>query len=484
MRGSAVIAEVRIRRGEYHDSVRLMQVSRALLDVPGVDDALVAMATDLNLGLLEDLGFDLDPLGDTDVNDLLVAVRATDETALEAATRALDEGLAPPVVDASGPMAPLPLHTIESVARSIGANLALVSVPGPHAFVEAMAALHRGLHVMVFSDNVPVDQEVLLKQEASERALLVMGPDCGTAIVNGVGLGFANAVQSGPVGIAGASGTGIQQVSCLLDDAGVGVRHALGTGSRDLSVEVGGVSTLQALAALDADPTVEIIVVISKPPAPQVAVRVREAATACATPVVLAFLGEEGVTLEGAANDVLAHLGRGTVPPLSWPSPIGRLARPGTLRGLFSGGTLRDEARSIASARLGPVAIDPQADGHGLVDLGGDEFTQGRAHPMIDQRLLIDHIDEAATDSATGVILLDVVLGYGAHPDPASGLAPAITDAVERGIGVVVSLCGCSGDPQDRSRQAETLQQTGASVWASNAAAARYAVSLVDGGER
>jgi FdrA protein len=461
-----------------------MQVSRALLDVPGVADALVAMATILNLELLKDLGFDLSPLGNTDANDLLVAVRATDEPAFEAATRALDEGLTPPVVDVAGPMTPPPLHTIESVARSIGANLALVSVPGSHAFVEAMAALRRGLHVMVFSDNVPVNQEVLLKQEASERALLVMGPDCGTAIINGVGLGFANAVRSGRVGIAGASGTGIQQLSCLLDDAGVGVRHALGTGSRDLSAEVGGASTLQALAALDADPAVDIIVLVSKPPAPQVAARVGETAAACATPVFLAFLGEEGVTLEGVASDVLAHLGRATVPPRFWPSPIARLPRPGTLRGLFSGGTLRDEARSIASARLGPVATDPRADGHRLVDLGADEFTLGRAHPMIDQRLLIDHIDEATTDSATGVILLDVVLGYGAHPDPASGLAPVITDAVERGIGVVVSLCGCSGDPQDRGRQAETLQQAGASVWSSNAAAARCAVSLVGGDER
>ena len=479
-----MITRVEIRRGEYHDSVRLMQASRALLDAPGIDEALVAMATDLNLGLLEDLGFMLDPAESVGPNDLLVAARARDETALGGALQVLDDRLAPSLATGPGPMLPPPPHTVEAAARAVGANLALVSVPGPHAFVEAMAALRSGLHVMVFSDNVPVEQEVLLKQVANELALLVMGPDCGTAIVGGVGLGFANAVRPGPVGITGASGTGIQQLSCLLDDAGVGTRHALGTGSRDLSAEVGGASTLQALAALDADPAIEVIVVVSKPPAPAVAARVRERAMGCETPVVLTFLGEEGVTLEGAAEAVLTRLGRTMPSPLSWPSAPGIDPRPGSLRGLFSGGTLRDEARSIASARLGPAAIDARAEGHRLVDLGGDEFTRGRAHPMIDQRLLFDHFEEVIGDDTTGVVLLDVVLGYGAHPDPASGLVPAIERAVERDIGVVVSLCGCAGDPQDRDRQAQTLQGAGASVWSSNAAAVRHAVALVGRGER
>ena len=479
-----MITRVEIRRGEYHDSVRLMQVSRALLDSPGIDDALVAMATDLNLGLLEDLGFDLDPEERTGPNDLLVAVRARDEAALETALRALEDGLAPPTTAGTGPMVPPPPRTIESAARTVDANIALVSVPGPHAFVEAMAALRSGLHVMVFSDNVPVEQEVLLKQAAIERGRLMMGPDCGTAIIGGLGLGFANAIRPGPVGIAGASGTGIQQLSCLLDDAGVGTRHALGTGSRDLSAEVGGASTLQALAALDADPAVDVIVVVSKPPAPAVAARVRERAKGCETPVVLTFLGEEGVTLEGAAEAVLTRLGRTMPSPPSWPSPPGIDPRPGSLRGLFSGGTLRDEARAIAAARLVPTTTDAHAEGHYLLDLGGDEFTRGRAHPMIDQRLLIEHFEEVIGDDTTGVVLLDVVLGYGAHPDPASGLVPAIERAVDRDVGVVVSLCGCAGDPQDRGRQAHTLQRAGASVWSSNAAAARHAAALVGGGER
>ena len=465
-----------IRSGRYHDSVRLMQASRALLEVSGIQDALVAMATDLNLELLAGMGFDLESACGAGPDDLLVAIRAADPADVEVAHRCLDEVLSlrpeAPARWALGPSA----RTIESATRRIEANVALVSVPGPHAFVEAMAALRAGLHVMVFSDNVPIEQEVTLKREAARRNLLVMGPDCGTTIVSGVGLGFANVVLPGPIGITGASGTGIQQLCCLLDAADVGVRHALGTGSRDLSVEVGAASTMSALAALDAEPSVEVILVVSKPPAPTVAARVREAAAACATPVVMALLGESGSTLEEAAAEATRLLERTAPSPLSWPTPIGRKPRPGVLRGLFSGGTLMDEAAVIAAA-------DPDVPEHRLVDLGADEYTQGRPHPMIDYRLRLEQLHEAADDPTTAVILLDVVLGHGAHPDPASELAPAIRETADRGAAVVVSLCGTRHDPQDRDSQASMLQRAGASVWLSNAAAARHAVALAKGHE-
>ena len=297
-------------------------------------------------------------------------------------------------------------------------------MPGPHAFVEAMDALHAGMSVMVFSDNVPLAQEVALKQEAARRGLLVMGPGAGTAIVHGVGLGFANAVRPGPVGIVGASGTGIQQMCCLLDDAGVGVRHALGTGSRDLSDEVGGASTLAALEALAADPEVEVIVVISKPPGPEAAERVRRAAAGCGKPAAVAFMGE--TTLEEAAGDVLRLLDRPVLQAFTdWAIVEGR-HRPGRLLGLFSGGTLRDEARAVAGAVLGEISTEAGAPGHTMLDLGDDEYTRGRPHPMIDHRTRLDFLARAAADPTVGVVLLDVVLGYGAHPDPAAALAPAV----------------------------------------------------------
>jgi FdrA protein len=459
---------VEVHRGRYYDSVRLMQVSREVLAASGVVEALVAMATELNLELLDAMGFSSDELGLCGPNDLVIAIVAADDEALIAARAVAAAALAGTATSGAGTAAAAAMpRTIESAA--VDANVALVSVPGANAFVEAVAALRRGLHVMVFSNNVPLEYEVALKREARRSGRLVMGPDCGTAIVSGVGLGFANVVRPGPVGIVGASGTGIQQLCCLLDDAGIGVRHALGTGSRDLSQAVGGVSTLQALDALDADPAVKIIVVVSKPPAPAVAAEVRAAAQACATPTVMAFLGETDATLEDAAATVISVLGGTAEPATAWRSSDESQARHPAIVGLFSGGTLCTEAASIAAA----AGVAGR-----FVDLGGDEFTSGRPHPMIDQRLRLEHIAAVTDDPATGVLLIDVVLGFGAHPDPSAELEPLIASAVGRDIPTVVSLCGTGGDPQDRARQAAALHGAGASVWLSNAAAARHAVGL------
>ncbi len=474
-----MIVRVEVHPGRYHDSVRLMQASKALQEAPGVTDALVAMATELNLGLLADMGFDTDLTPGAGPNDLVVALRADSEDAAAAARYALDAALAPNVAPSGGLDAPEP-KTLGSAAASSDANVALLSVPGEHVFVEAMEALEAGLHVMVFSDNVPLDQEVALKTAAAGRDLLVMGPDCGTAIVGGVGLGFANAMQPGPVGIVGASGTGIQQLCCLLDDADVGLTHALGTGSRDLSEAVGAISTLQALAALDAHPATKLIVVISKPPAPAVAARVREAAAACDTPTVVTFMGE--TTIEEGAAEVLTRLGAVQPAYRSWPVQS-EAPRGGTVRGLFSGGTLRDEARFIAMHTLGEVSKAEGDAGHCFVDYGDDEYTRGRAHPMIDQTVRIDRLAAVANDASIGVILLDVVLGYGANPDPGAELAPIIAEATTAGAAVVVSLCGTRGDPQGRDSQAQVLNDAGASVWLSNAAAAREAVRQYTAGE-
>ncbi len=469
-----MIARVEVHPGRYHDSVRLMQASKALQDVPGVDDALVAMATELNLSLLRDMGFDMGTAADAGPNDLLLAVRAQNEEVIGAAHRVLEETLAAKPAASGGLDAPDP-KTVGAAARMTDANVALISVPGEHVLVEAMDALHQGLHVMIFSDNVPLEHELVLKKYGTANGLLVMGPDCGTSIIGGVGLGFANAVALGPVGMVGASGTGIQELCCLLDDAGVGVRHALGTGSHDLSEAVGAASTLQGLTALDTDPATELIAVVSKPPAPTVADRVRAAAAECATPVVVTFMGE--TTLEDGAGEILARLGTDQPQYASWAAAPAEY-RPGTVRGLFSGGTLRDDARFVARDRLGPIGTSESDSGHTFIDYGDDEYTQGRAHPMIDQTVRLDRLDSVAGDASVGVVLLDVVLGYGAHADPASELAPAVRRVVDAGAAVVVSLAGTRGDPQGRDRQATALNEAGASVWLSNAAAAREAARL------
>jgi FdrA protein len=298
-----------------------------------------------------------------------------------------------------------------------------------------------------------------------------MGPDCGTAVIGGAGLGFANVVRPGPVGIVAASGTGCQQVLALLDHAGVGVSAAIGVGGRDLSAEVGGLSTRRGLRVLDADPATELVLVVSKPPAPEVAAGLEELAATLTTPVQLALLGPRRPDLTAAVEQTLAALGR---PVPVWPTwgSIGADGRAGRLRGLYVGGTLCGEAGVIAAGVLEP-------DGYELVDFGADDLTVGRAHPMIDPALRIEALTAAVADRTTGVLLLDVVLGHGAQDDPAGDLAPAVGAARRAGLPVVVTCVGTAGDPQGLGAQAETLAAAGAQVFASNAAAARHAVSLL-----
>jgi FdrA protein len=470
-----------------------MQVTAKAQAVAGVQAALVAMGTELNLDLLAGLGFAAP--GQAGPNDLLVAIAADEGESLASALTVVDNALTARPEELPGGQAGQPPRTTLSAARRSGPGLALISVPGQYAFAEAVDALEAGCDVMIFSDNVPVEQEIWLKDLAAERGLLVLGPDCGTAIVGGVGLGFSHAVPAGPVGIVAASGTGAQQVICLLDAASTGVSAVLGVGGRDLSDAVGGRSARAALTALDDDPGTELIVLLSKPPADRVAAELRQYAAGLATPVQFALIGPGQPDLTAAAEAALGTLGQAVPPWVVWqPAETEGQHTGGALRGLFAGGTLCDEAMVIAVERLGPVysniplrpewELDPSATaaGHVMIDFGDDKLTAGRPHPMIDQRLRLDRLVAEAGDPDVAVILLDVVLGYGAHPDPASELAPAITAALagrETGdLAVVVSLIGASSDPQGLTAQADALARAGAHVFASNAQAARFAALL------
>ena len=494
---------VELRSGAYADSVTLLQVSRAVQATPGVVAAQVAMATGLNLEVLEGMGFDVPG---SSPNDMVVALRLDADADVSAALAAVDAALTPVRPTGGDTTVAPPRTTGSALRRGAAGAIALVSVPGASATVEAMDALEAGRDVMVFSDNVPVAEEVALKRYAASRGALVMGPDCGTAVVDGVGLGFANAVRPGRIGIVAASGTGCQQLLALLHHAGgtaegVGVRHALGVGGRDLSSAVGGLATREALRRLDADPDVDLVVVVSKPPAPEVAEALTKETGALGTPVELGLLGRGQRDLTAVAEAVLERLGH--TPP-EW--PVHGAHNTGTatgplLRGLFVGGTLCDESMLMASAALGPVrsniplsddlALDPDphgdllVDDHTMVDFGDDALTQGRAHPMIDPTLRNEQLARAAADPTTGVILLDLVLGHGAEPDPAALLAPAIAAARrDRQVPVVVSLVGTDLDPQGHDAQRDALVAAGAEVHLSNASATRRAIHLIEGAAR
>ena len=500
---------VELRTGAYLDSVTLMQVSRTVAAAPGVEAAQVAMATELNLEVIRGMGFDVPPAAP---NDLVIAIRGDDE-GIAAGQSALEGALAQnrSAATASGSFgeAPPP-RTLGGALRRSGADLALVSVPGEHAVTEALDAVRAGVSVMVFSDNVPVEDEVRLKDAAAEAGVLVMGPDCGTAVVGGVALGFANVVRPGPVGIVAASGTGAQQVMCLLDAAGLGVSHCLGVGGRDLSSAVAARSTKQAMAALAADPATECVVVVSKPPAAEVLADLRAYAAGLGKPVHWATLGAGRPDLTAAVETVLTASGH-SVPGRwpSWrpdgdgdPSDLDRATQTAdlqgdSLRGLFCGGTLADEAMLVAGPVLGDIrsniplrqdlALGPDLrdTGHVVIDFGDDALTQGRAHPMIDPSLRLERIATEAADPTCGVLLLDLVLGHGAHPDPAPELADAVRSAREaaaaagRALPVVVSLTATTGDPQGTARSADLLVAAGAEVLLSNAEATRRAVRLL-----
>jgi len=490
----------------YRDSVSLMQLSAALAKLPGVEQASAIMATPANLELLREARLLNGDQLSASPNDLLLALRGRSAAALQAAlahaVAALDRPAATP---ASGALQREPLRSLQmALGEAPKANLALISVPGDYAAAEAMKALRLGLNVMLFSDNVSGADEVALKRYARSRGLLVMGPDCGTAIIDGVPLGFANAVRRGTIGVVGASGTGTQQVTCLVHRAGSGISHAIGTGGHDLSQEVGGITMLQGLDKLAADRDTKVIVLISKPPAPAVAKTVLAKAKTAGKPVVVNFVGaaidEKGVhgarTLEEAAAAAVA-LSKGLKP--SYRSPpikaprIRFKASQRYIRGLFSGGTFCYEASALIGDAWSNAPLDPKrrikdvwkSREHTLIDLGDDVFTRGRPHPMIDHRLRNERLLEEAADPGVAVILMDVVLGYGAHPDPAGEMAPALRKALEiarkqrRALALVGFVCGTDQDPQGLARQEAALREAGMLLESSNARAALLAARLV-----
>lgn len=502
----------------YKDSVSLMTVSARVSAVPGITAASVVMASATNVENLKRAG-----LGDFEVrpNDLVVAVAGTDEACGEALRKAdelLQAGAAGGGEEAAGRRQPL-TSLLMAVADDPGHNLALISVPGDYAAAEAMKALRLGMDVMLFSDNVPVERELALKTFAQAHDLMVMGPDCGTAIVNGVPLGFANAIRRGPIGVVGASGTGTQEVTVRIHQLGSGVSQVLGTGSHDLSTTVGGISMLHGLAALDADPSTKVIVLVSKPPAPEVAKRVLAAASASAKPVVVCFLGADPATITGEgvyaadylpqAADMavaLAGGGKATAAPITIAGDVRRTLDEAAramapsqryVRGIFCGGTFCFEAQLIHAAAgirassNGPTAGNARlADsrtslGHTLVDMGADEFCQGHPHPMIDPSQRDARIRDEVNDPETAVVLCDFVLGYGSADDPVAGLpavvgpARARARAAGRHVAFIGYVCGTDRDPQNRGKIVGALKAAGVLVASSNAEAATWSAAIV-----
>jgi len=509
-----------INKNTFRDSAYLMRLSSLVRGLEGVAGAEVVVGTDHNKKFLQAGGLWTEELAAAGTNDLIIVVRAFDLGVAEAGVKR--------VLDDLSRTADRGSHTGEYVPRSFetaikqlpGANLALISLPGRYVKREADKILDAGLHLMIFSDNISLEDEVALKMKAVEKGLLVMGPDCGTAIISGVPLAFANEVHRGGIGIVAASGTGLQEVSTQIHSLGEGVSHCIGTGGRDIKAAVGGMMMLQGIKALQADPDTKVIVLVSKPPEPMVADKILAAAKECGKPVVACFIGGNpakisaagcipAATLKEAAQIAVAVLRDKNIDP-SGPVPAAAKEiieaakqKIGSgqcyLRALYSGGTLAYETMAILRDALstvysnlamegGAVLADVyRSRGHTVIDFGEDEFTQGRLHPMIDPTLRNQRLVAEAGDPETAVILFDLVLGYNAHPDPAGETARAVALAKEkaaaegREIEFIASVCGTDSDPQGRGSQVAKLTEAGVTILASNADAALFVRELLRG---
>ncbi|MFY9196103.1 MAG: acyl-CoA synthetase FdrA [Bacillota bacterium] len=508
-----------IKPNSYYDSIVLMRLARKVRNIDDVVEAQVGMATDLNKDAVREMGFSSEELEAATPNDLVIAVVAEDEGALDSAERAINEGLEGSVKrEETGEKAEKTYATLSEAAAAGDAGIAAISVPGEYAAREAREALASGLHVFLFSDNVSIEDEIRLKKLGKENGLLVMGPDCGTAVIGGVGLGFANKVRPGRIGLVAAAGTGLQQVMSVIDSLGEGISEAIGTGGRDLSEEVGGITTFMGLALLESDSNTAVKVVISKPPHPSVRDNLIRALEDGSKPAVVCFMGEDVKAQRSESGKVLfaGDLEETAVLACRLTSGEGkerlhsdseldelayRLARTidgeGFLRGLYSGGTLCHETLTILR-RAGIDAYSNIAQdkeflltnplesvAHTCIDMGEDYFTRGKPHPMLEPGLRIPrHIEEARHEDV-GILLFDLVLGYGSHPNPAGVTAEAVKEArriredMGKGLVQIAVIVGTAGDPQDVEKQAGILREAGAEVLFSNRAATELVARII-----
>lgn len=490
------VVKYHIKKNTYYDSVTLMIISKEVKKIRGVHEALVGMGTDLNKELASNLGISSEEIENIGVNDFFVSILGAENVDINNIMDNVNKLLTEKKKSSSSNYQPATLRT--AIKEEKDSNLVIVSVPGEYAYEESKKALENNLHVMLFSDNVTLEEESKLKDLAVEKGLLMMGPDCGTAIINNIPLAFANVIRKGNIGVVGASGTGTQEVTVTIHRLGEGVSQVIGTGGRDLSLEIGGKMMLQGIEALISDDETKVIVLISKPPEGKVAEKILSSIENSPKPVVICFLGGDkelikkynaypALSLEDAGRKAVALLRGDEVEDFDGfdisDEEIKNIIKSETakmdgsqknIQGLYTGGTLAYESE---------IYFD---NAHEFIDFGDDKFTKGRPHPMIDPSIRSEYLSKDSHLENVAIVLMDFVIGYGAHEDPVGEMIPAIEKAKrimeskEKYLSIIASICGTEEDPQDLVKSKERLADAGVIVMNSNIQAAKLANLILD----
>lgn len=490
------VVKYHIRKNTYYDSVTLMIISREIKKIKGVYEALVGMGTSLNKELAKNLGISSEEIEDIGVNDFFVSILGDESIDIKDIMNSVDELLSQKKKNNSTDYKPATLGT--ALKQESDANLVIISVPGEYAYEESKKAIENNCHVMLFSDNMPIEEEIMLKDLALEKGLLMMGPDCGTAIINNIPLAFGNVIRKGNIGVVGASGTGTQEVTVTIHRLGEGVSQVIGTGGRDLSLEIGGKMMIQGIEALMNDPETKVIVLISKPPAKEIAEKILKTIENSSKPVVVNFIGGDrelienygayfGISLEDTGRKAVALLrGEEVEDFYGFDISIEEIRKiiesetskmdieQNKLIGLYTGGTLADES------------INLLGNDHVFIDFGDDVYTKGRPHPMIDPSLRAEYLIKKGQDESIAVVLMDFVLGYGSNKEPVGEMllaikkAKSIMESKGRYLSIISSICGTEKDPQNLGKSKEYLIEAGVIVMNSNAQAAKLAGLILD----
>lgn len=498
-----------IKKNEYYDSVTLMVFSKKLSEIQGVIEAAVMMGTDHNKELMfRSKILDLKTKNESTSNDLIIGIKARNDDIIVHALKTLEDEFIQKK-ESSKLLVKKKFNSVTSALKNISdLNFAIISVPGRYAKNEVMKCLTNNLHVLLFSDNVSYEDEITMKKYAKEKNLLMMGPDCGTAIINHISLGFANEIKKGSIGLTGASGTGLQEVLSIIDSLDDGISQVLGTGGRDLTEEIGAAMMLDTLMALERDSRTNIIGIIAKTATVTSIQKILDKVKNFKKPIVACILGADSKLFEGSNIKFASNLQEAAYKLVSLSKKkiikpesnkifnLEKISRGKYLRGLYSGGTLAYEAILLMEGRIKELYsnlkiknVNPLEDFerslyNTVLDMGDDYFTNGMPHPMIDPKLRSLRIKKEIYDSETAVILLDCILGHGSHNDPAGEIIAIVEEVKKIGIKlpvIVVSICGTKNDYQDLNKSIERLENTGIIVTKTNAQAIDICLSLLEG---